>query len=279
MQSPNTSKILQTLDRLKPELQPLPAHFAATQDTHTREQYATVLAAVLLAKGQIHESESRLFGMLTSSLGLEGSSAKYFSQANELDGDSLRNFFRTINSDDLKSAFLTDALILSRVHLPMSSHQSQLISEIIDAFRLDTAMMESVSLITTTVLGLPTDYQNLKNLPSIKISFTPSNKTNFIQVVASLKFQLGDYVKKGDFLVSLEYKSTLKSSRGFYGRTAKEITELEKNANADQGKLLAGKVLNNGILVGYEISQGSLLTNKKEIIGSVFLQPNYSSVW
>ena len=75
------------------------------------------------------------------------------------------------------------------------------------------------------------------------------------------------------------YKSTLKSSRGFYGRTAKEITELEKNANADQGKLLAGKVLNNGILVGYEISQGSLLTNKKEIIGSVFLQPNYSSVW
>ena len=67
----SSASLLQKLDQIKPDLKPLPTHYIASQDQHTRELYATMLAAVMLAKGQVTEPETRLFGMLLQSMNIK----------------------------------------------------------------------------------------------------------------------------------------------------------------------------------------------------------------
>ena len=68
--------MIKLVDKIKTEVFPLKAHYASNLDQHTRELYATMLAGIVLNKGQISEVETRLFSMLLSSLKLELNTAK-----------------------------------------------------------------------------------------------------------------------------------------------------------------------------------------------------------
>lgn len=126
----STDLLLKKLDRVKPDLKPLPTHYIASQDQHTRELYATMLAAVMLAKGQVTEPETRLFGMLLQSMKIEATTAKFFELAQQIDENQLKRFF--IDISETKESFLLDSIVLARLSDGLSESQSRLFAEILD---------------------------------------------------------------------------------------------------------------------------------------------------
>lgn len=150
----NPAPLLRQMDVLRADMRPLAPHFAAQQDTHTRELYATMLAVMILSKGQVSETENRLYGMLLLSLNLGDNRAKYLELAQSFDLEQLKDFFKVLHTDELKQAFLLDAMILARLDSPISEMQGRLLSEMTDCFALPTDQLTVLTNLVDWVLGL-----------------------------------------------------------------------------------------------------------------------------
>lgn len=152
----NLAQLLRDADTVRLEQQGLPAHFAAECDAHTRETYATFLAALLLLKGEVSATESRLFKLLLGALKLGADSqAKLFAQAQQLDQAQLIEFCRLTEANKLTLSFILDALILCRLDSPLSTEQSQVLSEWVDVLEMDANSLPMLSKLAAEVLGLP----------------------------------------------------------------------------------------------------------------------------
>ena len=152
----NLAQLLRDADAVRLEQQGLPAHFAAECDAHTRETYATFLAALLLLKGEVSATESRLFKLLLGALKLGADSqAKLFAQAQQLDQAQLIEFCRLTEANKLTLSFILDALILCRLDSPLSTEQSQVLSEWVDVLEMDANSLPMLSKLAAEVLGLP----------------------------------------------------------------------------------------------------------------------------
>ena len=150
-------KLLSDLDALKLERLPLPLHFASQCDEHGRETYATLLAALLLANGAVSENQSRLFKMLLSSLQLGQIQARLYEQAQSLNQDKLREFFRVVDNHRLAHSFFMDALVLCRLDHSLVEAQHQILSELVDLLYLPEKDVPLIANLAAVVLGLPCD--------------------------------------------------------------------------------------------------------------------------
>lgn len=130
------SRLLHDLDDLKIDAKPLQPHFVMRCDTHVRERYAGLLAAILLAQGKVDEAQSRLFCLLLGSLGLSGSQARLFEQAPSTDRTVLSECARFFGEQGLMLTFFVDAAILLRLAGPLSAESQQLLCELADFFGL-----------------------------------------------------------------------------------------------------------------------------------------------
>lgn len=163
----NTSGLLQALDRIKPDLKPLPQHFITSQDQHTRELYATLLAAVLLSDGQVSEPQSRLFGMLLQSMQLEPVPARFFELAQQLDAGKLKQLIQALSHQDQQCALMIDALILARLDSALSQSQTDLLAELLDCFGFSKAQAGLLVDFCEYGLGINSaETKILNNLPS-----------------------------------------------------------------------------------------------------------------
>lgn len=151
----NVSALLHTLDALKLERLPLPAHFAAKCDEHGRETYATQLAALLLAGVEISAEQSRLFKLLLGSLKLGDIQAQLFERALALNADAMREFFRVVDENELTISFFMDALVLCRLSGPLADAQHQVLSELADLLKLPEADLPVIANLAAITLGLP----------------------------------------------------------------------------------------------------------------------------
>ena len=151
----NLQRLLREVDSLKAEQFPLPSHYVARFDEHTRESYATLLAAMLLAGGEVSANASRLFTLLITSLGLGSIQAWLFEQANQLDQNQLKQFLRIAETEKLGPCFVLDALILSRLDTPISDAQSLLLSELVALLQVPEKELPVLSYFASKVLGLP----------------------------------------------------------------------------------------------------------------------------
>ena len=149
-------RMLRDMDGLQVERHPLPNHYAVRFDTHCRELYATMLAAMLLASGEVSDNESRLYKMLLNSLKLGDNQAKFFEQAQSINKDKLREFFRVVDEHKLAQSFFMDALVLCRLDAPITDARSQLLSQWVDLLKLNEQQTVTLSGFAANVLGLPT---------------------------------------------------------------------------------------------------------------------------
>ena len=149
-------RMLRDMDGLQVERHPLPDHYAVRFDTHCRELYATMLAAMLLASGEVSDNESRLYKMLLNSLKLGDNQAKFFEQAQSINKDKLREFFRVVDEHKLAQSFFMDALVLCRLDAPITDARSQLLSQWVDLLKLNEQQTVTLSGFAANVLGLPT---------------------------------------------------------------------------------------------------------------------------
>ena len=155
----NLQRLLREVDSLKAEQFPLPSHYVVRFDEHTRESYATLLAAMLLAGGEVSANASRLFTLLLTSLGLGSIQAWLFQQANQLDQTQLKQFLRIAETEKLGPCFVLDSLILSRLDTPISDAQSLLLSELVALLQVPEKELPVLSYFASKVLGLPFEHE------------------------------------------------------------------------------------------------------------------------
>ncbi|MGR5241419.1 hypothetical protein ACPV36_11045 [Photobacterium damselae] len=105
-------KLLQLIDQAKPNLQPLNTHYMAQFSVAERQDYATMLAAVITGTGTVTEAQSRLFGMLLSSMELDNDVASYYKSAQELNSVFIEKYISNNNIKNVFDSLLFDMNIL-----------------------------------------------------------------------------------------------------------------------------------------------------------------------
>ena len=105
-------KLLQLIDQAKPNLQPLNTHYMAQFSVAERQDYATMLAAVITGTGTVTEAQSRLFGMLLTSMELDRDVASYYKLAMDLDENKLCEFVVSFRDSNKSKSFIFDSSIL-----------------------------------------------------------------------------------------------------------------------------------------------------------------------
>lgn len=108
----NQHKLLQLIDQVKPNLQPLNTHYMAQFSVAEREDYATMLAAVITGTGTVTEAQSRLFGMLLTSMELDNDVASYYQLAQELNSGFVEKYISNNNIKNVFNSLLFDMNIL-----------------------------------------------------------------------------------------------------------------------------------------------------------------------
>lgn len=123
--------LLTRLDDVSTALAPLPAHYMINKDTHTRDLYAALLAAVLIDAGRIDEAQHRLFSQLLRSMGTSCDQQVYFQQGAVLAAASLLEVLNVLRDDKASLAakvWLFDAILLLRVASPLTERAIQTLS-------------------------------------------------------------------------------------------------------------------------------------------------------
>ena len=151
----NLPALLNDLVALKQDRFPQKLHFAVKCDEHSRETYATLLAALLLNGDQISAGQSGVFKMLLNSLQLEDIQPKLFERAQTLNQDALREFLRVVDQNGLAISFFMDALVLCRLDAPLADGQHQLLSELADLLHVLEDDLAVIANLAAIALGLP----------------------------------------------------------------------------------------------------------------------------
>jgi hypothetical protein len=126
-----------------------------------------MLAAVMLAKGQVTEPETRLFGMLLQSMKIEATTAKFFERAQQLDGSQLKLLVQTLSHQDQQCALMIDALILARLDSALSQAQTELLVELLDCFGISKVQVGLLVDLCEYGLGINNaESKILNNLPN-----------------------------------------------------------------------------------------------------------------
>lgn len=167
--NPNLARIL---DEVQVKTNPLPTSFIADKvDNHIKTTYATLMASILLYK-PVGETESRLFAMQLTALGLDDDISKYFNLVKDLNTKQVLEFCQTLDAAEKQLTFLFDCLMLCRAGSPLNEQQILLFNEFVNIWHLKTKYIASLIFWVKIVLGIDIDYDNLPSdlvTPKIKV--------------------------------------------------------------------------------------------------------------
>ncbi|MBS4711039.1 MULTISPECIES: hypothetical protein [Aeromonas] len=111
------SSLLDMLDQVRPELEPLDPHYMAQQAELEQNRYLTLLVANLLEERTISEAQSRLLDMLLTSMAVKHPVNFYLKQAAALNRDELKETIIFLKKDEQASnSYIFDLMILLRVN-------------------------------------------------------------------------------------------------------------------------------------------------------------------
>jgi len=125
------STLSQLMDQVRPELDPLAAHFLADKDLVVKERYLALLLATALEHNPLTELQVRLMEMLLPSVQGVQSLEFYLQEAAKLDKKALLATLMMFQKNKaLASALLFDLLVLLRVAGIPSDAQTRLLSQL-----------------------------------------------------------------------------------------------------------------------------------------------------
>lgn len=129
--SMKVTSLQDALDQIRPELEPLDAHYMAQQDELVRVRYLTFLVANLLEEGPLSEAQSRLLDMLLVSIKANKTASLCYQQAATVERDDLKEIVCYLKKDKgVANAFLFDLMVLMRVAKPLSVQSRDRLSRV-----------------------------------------------------------------------------------------------------------------------------------------------------
>ena len=131
------------------------AHFAAELDTHSREAYARLLAAVAChGRTALAEMQSTLLAELLKTLQLPDIRTTLLTQVRDMAAEDLHECRRIVVEHGLEYNLFCDALMLCRTGAPLNAGQIQLIAELGATFNLNMETVTGLPILTGYLLGL-----------------------------------------------------------------------------------------------------------------------------
>lgn len=128
--------LLNTLNAVKSELNPLPKHYLVKQaDVYLREQYATLLAGIMLDNGSVSQYQNDLFTLMLGALQLEAQPSQYLSASQQIDTAKIIELIKQLDKSGHIN-LLFDAILLLRIDTPLTPDQVKLINALIDVFEI-----------------------------------------------------------------------------------------------------------------------------------------------
>lgn len=150
-------KLLQLIDQVKPNLQPLNTHYMAQFSVAERQDYATMLAAVITGTGTVTEAQSRLFGMLLTAMELENEVANYYQLAQELNSGFIERYVLENKRTNKANVLLFDSSILCYLG-SQSDNQSTLLNSINSLFGVDDYVLMFCNVLIHNDLSYVNEY-------------------------------------------------------------------------------------------------------------------------
>lgn len=149
--NPNLARIL---DELQVKTNPLPTSFIADKvDNHIKTTYATLMASILLYK-PVGGTESRLFAMQLTALGLDDDISKYFNLVKDLNTKQVLEFCQTLDAAEKQLTFLFDCLMLCRAGSPLNEQQIFLFNEFVNIWQIDNKELLLLIFWLYAILGI-----------------------------------------------------------------------------------------------------------------------------
>ena len=177
------------------------AHFAAELDTHSREAYAWLLAAVAChGRTALAEIQSTLLAELLNTLQLPDIRTSLLTQVREMAVEDLHECLRIVDKHGLEYNLFFDALMLCRTGASLNAGQIQLIAELGAAFNLNIETVTGLPILAGYLLGLHsrTEYTSLEIVKLktwLNILLKPINKPEIFSGNISGYYRIKNKIK------------------------------------------------------------------------------------
>jgi hypothetical protein len=198
--------LLDLLDQIWPELEPLDAHYMANKETVTKDRYLTLLAANLLDDGGLNESQSRLFDMLVASMVVKQSSVFYLQQAASLDCVELKETITFLKKDEQAgNAYLFDWMVLLRVKDILDKQRIEVLTQLLSMLSVNNKRIQEIIFWCMTMLTGHADESKDEIKVDITGDFIEAYPTPFPESrhssISSIPYQVGDICQKDNFVI------------------------------------------------------------------------------
>lgn len=254
MSNQEIKSFLNAVDNAKLKTKPLPeSYIADITDDYTKGLYATVLASLLVAKGVISEEENRLFRLILDSIGLEEDVSYFVNNVSQMTSKQVLDLLENLDTDDKRLNLLFEALLLARIHSPITDTQLKVLDEICSLFELDQDDIKLLIFWLKIVMGLDNLElaDRLNEIPSnfIEIQTQAYDADKLRTFVKPYKFVLKDTVlgnylkiKKIVFTEEIE-KKKIRGSWLFGNSCSVEYWNVNANSSFLKDRSLAALTL------------------------------------
>lgn len=155
MSNQEIKSFLNAVDNAKLKTKPLPeSYIAGKLDDYIKGLYATILASLLVAKGVISDEENRLFRLILDSIGLEEDVSYFVNNVSQMTPKQVLDLLENLDTDDKRLNLLFEALLLARIHSPITDTQLKVLDEICSLFELDQDDIKLLIFWLKIVMGL-----------------------------------------------------------------------------------------------------------------------------
>ncbi|MBU5615813.1 hypothetical protein KPY62_01585 [Psychrobacter sp. TAE2020] len=229
MNKTKTSRMLEVLQTVSAQLNPLPKHsLAGHVDKQTRQWYAVFLASLLADTGTVSKLQSEYFTSLLISLDIDADVGYYLERASRLDDQQIIDLIRLLDSDST-DALLFDALVLLRIDQPLSESQGELLSAVADVFSVPENSITLASFWATKALDVDDDNFR-KSVLYQKAEKLAVDKKIKLTTLESFKFTLAHqkFISKNQVIGEYSHRNEINSFGGFFYEQPKlEIFKIE----------------------------------------------------
>lgn len=202
------------------ELEPLDAHFIADHDAAMKDDYLTLLAALLLEKGALSEAQVRLIMMLIAAIRPAFPLAHYLQQSAKLDSEGLVRIVRHLGQNKAAQALLFDFAVLQRIVGPLEPQQVERLGWLAKICGLSEKEILLVNFWSLRLLGIKTPVETFSSVVTVvktarvESLFESDDKLRNKIICKGLP-QVNQFVEMGSYVFNAG-KSPLRSLNGTF---------------------------------------------------------------
>ncbi len=149
----NLKNWLDAFEQLNKEFNPYKPHIISSLlNEHEQNSYAVLHAAFVLFSGSINKQQESLYSFWLPAISNELSLSEVINQAQELDGNKLKEFLELIEEKGMLDYFLLDVIIFAHIKGEISDEFNTIIGELFKITQVTEDQLNSIFVLSNNIL-------------------------------------------------------------------------------------------------------------------------------